>query len=136
MRCCVVGWVIEIVSSFLMELQLEYRYNTFAILLLLGIGGGSHLPITLIGQIMALLQLRHTGTVLVAVMIFTMLSMRVHNDRLRPLGQLGHLLQIGSALSAGFSGDQFAVGFRFFSFCICVFCFFFSVFQHLIELLL
>lgn len=107
-----------------MELQLEYRYNTFAILVLLPIGGGSHLPITLIGQIMALLQLRHTGTVLVAVMIFTMLSMRVHNDRLRPLGQLGHLLQIGSALSAAFSGDQFAVGFRFFiSFCILRFVF-------------
>lgn len=99
-----------------MELQLEYRYNTFAILVLLPIGGGSHLPITLIGQIMALLQLRHTGTVLVAVMIFTMLSMRVHNDRLRPLGQLGHLLQIGSALSAAFSGDQFAVGFWVFGF--------------------
>lgn len=115
---------------------MEYRYNTFAILLLLCIGGGAHLPITLIGQIMALLQLRHTGTVLVAVMIFTMLSMRVHNDRLRPLGQLGHLLQIGSALcgrgaifSAGQhrrvqrSEIQFAVGLGFaFVFFRCVGC--------------
>lgn len=112
---------------------MEYRYNTFAILLLrIGGGGGAHLPITLIGQIMALLQLRHTGTVLVAVMIFTMLSMRVHNDRLRPLGQLGHLLQIGSALCgrrAIFSAGQHrraeirdSVCSRF-RFCVCFYFF-------------
>lgn len=79
-------------------LHLEYRYNTFAILLLIEGGGGAHFAVALIGQIVALLQLDHIGTVLVAMMIFAMLSMRVHNYRLRPLGQLGHLLQIGSAL--------------------------------------
>lgn len=98
-------------------LHLEYRYNTFAILLLIE-GGGAYFAVTLIGQIVALLQLDQIGTVLVAMMIFAMLSMRVHNDRLRPLGQLGHLLQIGSALIDLYWGSNGAwvVGFVFFFF--------------------
>lgn len=79
-------------------LNLEYRYNIFAILLLIG---GANFAITFIANIVALLQLSHTWTVVVifGVMIFTMLlSMSVHNDRLWSLDQLGHLLQIRSAL--------------------------------------
>jgi len=78
---------------------LEYRYHGFAVLLLV-VTATAHLPIALVGplgQLVLLLQLGQSGTVLVAmvVFVFAMLSMRVHKDRLCPLGQLGHLLQIG-----------------------------------------